>query len=258
MYNTLLGIASGLELSKPEKELIEKDIATLIVQFNKWSRHNLVKEIKIFGSYARKTILSRKHDPDSDVDVMIIFKDAFNTTKETYYDILHDFAKKNYGKCIVKDEPSIVLNRSGINIELTPGVEKGASINLQIPTVNNQFLDWTWTDPFELIKEVEFYDTKIYDGRLRQLIRLFKFWNVSTGHHYPSYKLEYYLTRLSYIHMDFFEMFCHAVTHLPTHDSEEPEKVLIFKAQIGFIKDLLRDNKKSEAVSVLDSIFHFH
>lgn len=125
-------------------------------RFQSWERIDKVKDIKLFGSFKRDTILPREIDTDSDVDVMVIFKDAFRTSKKTFYDLLLKFARDNYSEQILKDEPSIVLNLSGIKIELTPGVEKGASINLQIPTVNNQFLDWAWTDPFELIREVEF------------------------------------------------------------------------------------------------------
>ncbi len=73
----------------------------------------MIKDIKLFGSFKRDNILPREVDPDSDVDVMVIFKDAFRTPKETFYDLLLQFARENYGEQILKDEPSIVLNLSG-------------------------------------------------------------------------------------------------------------------------------------------------
>lgn len=255
MNDYLEELASQLIVNSNERQQIQGEIKKLLLKLHTWEECNKVKEIKIFGSYQRDTILPRCVDPDSDVDVMVIFKDAFHTPKEAYYDLLLDFSHRNYKHQILKDEPSIVLNLSGIKIELTPGVEKGASINLQIPTVNNQFLDWTWADPFDLIKSVDFYD-RLYDGKLRPLIRLFKLWNVNTGHHYPSFKLEHYLSHLSYFKpISLQDMFIHAATNLPTYDSTNPESVTVLKACMGMIQDYTRHNMYKEAMSVLKAVF---
>lgn len=255
MNDYITETASRLVVTSREKAAINLEILKLKKRFQLWEHIDKVKDIKLFGSFKRDTILPREVDPDSDVDVMVIFKDAFRTPKETFYDLLLQFARVNYGEQILKDEPSIVLNLSGIKIELTPGVEKGASINLQIPTVNNQFLDWTWTDPFELIRDVEFYD-KQNDGLLRPLIRLFKLWNVNTGHHYPSYKLEHYLSHLAYINLgSLLNMFLYAATNLPTYDSSDPKKVIVLKACVGMIQDYERRGQHEDALSVMKAIF---
>ena len=255
MNEYLETLASQLLVDAKEKFRIKAEIKKLIVKFQSWKEIDQVKTIKLFGSFQRDTILPGNVDPDSDIDMMIIFKDAFRTSKETFYEMLLEFAQNNYPQHILKDEPSIVLKLSEIKIEFTPGVEKGASINLQIPTVNNQYLDWTWTDPFELIKDVDFYD-RMYEGKLRPLIRLFKLWNVNTGHHYPSYKLEHYLSHLSYINtIGLWEMFRHAATNLPAFDSSNPETVVVLKACVGMIEDYERKNMHNEAHSVLNVIF---
>lgn len=258
MNDYLENLGSQLVVDGKEKQQIRNEIRKLLMRFHSWEDYEKVKEIKLFGSYQRDTILPRSIDHDSDVDVMVIFKDAFRTSKETYYDLLLEFVRHNYKEQILKDEPSIVLNLSGIKIELTPGVEKGASINLQIPTVNNQFLDWTWTDPFDLIKAVDFYD-RLHDGKLRPLIRLFKLWNVNTGHYYPSFKLEHYLSHLAFFKpYSLLDMFIYAATNLPVFDSSNPESVTVLKACIGMVQDYARQDMHKEAMSVMKAIFDKH
>lgn len=91
MNDYITEIASRLVLTDKEKAGINIEILRLKKRIQTWEHIDKVKDIKLFGSFKRDTILPREIDPESDVDVMVIFKDAFRTPKEhstTFYSSL--------------------------------------------------------------------------------------------------------------------------------------------------------------------------
>lgn len=83
-------LASQLVLSDAEKQSISRSIATLQGHLYNWRHYCSVKNHYYFGSYSRNTILPRAVDPNSDIDYMIEFDDAFRTTPQTYLNWLKD------------------------------------------------------------------------------------------------------------------------------------------------------------------------
>ena len=65
-------LASNLVLSDYEKNGISTSINTL--KFRADSYFSGLEEIKIFGSYDRQTILPRKVDENSDIDIMLVLR----------------------------------------------------------------------------------------------------------------------------------------------------------------------------------------
>lgn len=83
---------------------------------------NSINEILVFGSYKRNTILPRKFDENSDIDVLVVFKQARNEfTPETYRSQLKRFAESKFSTTkVLKDQPSAVLEMSNIKFDLVP------------------------------------------------------------------------------------------------------------------------------------------
>ena len=64
-------LASSLVLNSTEKNHITTSISTIKTRLNNYFSE--IKDAIIFGSYSRDTILPRKADEKSDVDIMVIF-----------------------------------------------------------------------------------------------------------------------------------------------------------------------------------------
>lgn len=146
--------------------------------FKTWKHSSVIRELKIFGSYARQTLLPRVVDPQSDVDILVIFKYDYRTKSESYFELLEDFATTFYSEdVILRDDPCIVLNLQGIKIEMSPTIEMGASINRQIPNYDkrtNKLLEWTFTNPFEVI-DVSMSKDRETGGLYLPMVRLLKY-----------------------------------------------------------------------------------
>ena len=70
----LENLEKTLRLGQLEKNSIETSISTLKSRLNYWFGDS-IDEVLVFGSYKRNTNLCRKADNDSDVDIMIVFRD---------------------------------------------------------------------------------------------------------------------------------------------------------------------------------------
>lgn len=97
---------------------------------SKLKSDNEVKDIKIFGSYKRGTIISRKFDENSDIDIMVIFKDDRNKP-QTYLNYLKGLIGQKYTRSeIHQDNPTIVLELNHIRFELVPALDYFISLIL--------------------------------------------------------------------------------------------------------------------------------
>lgn len=209
-------LASQLVLSDAEKRSISRSIATLQGHLYNWRHYCSVKNHYYFGSYSRNTILPRAVDPNSDIDYMIEFDDAFRTTPQTYLNWLKDFANTYYSRSeIHQDFPTIALELNHIRFELVPAVSPWGHLGLQIPAPHSLlYLNWINTDPERLrLDEIKANQRNGY--KLKQVIRLMKCWNVHNGKVFSSYELESKLTSLVYYGCTTLEdYFYHAATYL--------------------------------------------
>lgn len=155
-------------------------------------------------------------DPNSDIDYMIEFDDAFRTTPQTYLNWLKDFANTYYSRSeIHQDFPTIALELNHIRFELVPAVSPWGHLGLQIPAPHSLlYLNWINTDPERLrLDEIKANQRNGY--KLKQVIRLMKCWNVHNGKVFSSYELESKLTSLVYYGCTTLEdYFYHAATYL--------------------------------------------
>lgn len=164
-----------------------------------------VDKVFLFGSYKRGTIISRKFDENSDVDVMVVFGKKFegflsfearnNYPKkpQTYLQKLRDFVELRYPNSICKQSsPAVILELNHIKFDLVPAIIDEWN-NCRIPNKQNwyqtQVLDWITTNPNDL-------DGALANNQpLRRLVRVAKIWNAKQGHIYESYELEKWITQ---------------------------------------------------------------
>ena len=176
---------------------------------SKLKSDNEVKDIKIFGSYKRGTIISRKFDENSDIDIMVIFKDD-RYKPQTYLNYLKGLIGQKYTRSeIHQSNPTIVLELNHIRFELVPALDYFFNIRYKIPAKQSDYADWLVTDPDEL-------NGKLTNNQnLRRLVRVAKIWNIKQGGLFNSYKLEKFIVNRNYICnwnlADYFYTFCDAL-----------------------------------------------
>lgn len=195
----------NLYVNGKEKENIRKSIDAIYDRLswyfgvNKKNNHIIIKK-EIFGSYSRDTMLSRKYDSDSDIDLMIVFDDAKDYNPQTCLNWLKDFAEYYYPNSIVKQSlPTVVIELQNIKFELVP-----AYINeYNMVYIAKDGTSWKYTNPKDLNDKMVNLNSKT-DFEFKRMVRLIKYWNVQKNYRrYKSYMLEDYLTEkfeTSYIH----------------------------------------------------------
>ena len=171
-------------LSNTEKEKISKSIEA-VIQRLEWYFTD-VEEENVFGSYSRATILPRKADENSDVDLMVVFSNEYGYKPQSFLNRLKAFAEYYYSTSeIFQSSPTIVLELNHIKFELVPAYEYYGALYIPDGPSN-----WMFTDPFgfsELLKKCNGYNHYM----IKPVIRLMKLWNIHCNYRdLKSYKLE--------------------------------------------------------------------
>ena len=174
-------------LRDSEKEKIKRSARTVIINLRKYFKKD-IKKIQIFGSFSRGTLLPRKIDERSDIDILVVFSER-DAIPQTYLNRVRRFVETNYSRSeIYQSHPTIVLSLNHINIEIVPAVNSLFS-GLQIPAPASNYEEWIDTSPTEFNAELQ-DKNKSAGSNIKPLIRLAKYWNAKQGYIYPSYELE--------------------------------------------------------------------
>ncbi len=188
----LITLSAQLVLPTEEKDKIETSVKAIKDKLLAYFADDGLKEVKPFGSFDRNTLLSRKADSESDVDILIVF-DEKKWEAQTYLTKLKKFAEDNYSRSDnYQDHPTIVIELNHIKFELTPCIFKDETLfvgaKYLIPKKENSELEWIKTEP-NLIKNKidEFKETK---NTLVDLIIIFKYWNFANKSPYKTFKVE--------------------------------------------------------------------
>jgi predicted nucleotidyltransferase len=188
----LENLSEKLVLPVVEKEKIENSFKTIKEKLVTAFFDDGLREVKIFGSFDRGTLLSRKVDSESDVDLLIVF-DEKKWEPQTYLNKLKQFADINYPRSDnYQDHPTIVLELSSIKFELTPCVYKGETAFVYekylIPLKGNSTIEWQKTEPNALKDKIsKFVNTK---ETLIKLILIFKYWNLKNQFAFKTFEVE--------------------------------------------------------------------
>lgn len=141
--NTYLqGLGSSLVLSSSERSSISTSVDTIKSRLTSYFGSS-VTEKKLYGSYVRETILPRKADEKSDVDLMVVFSNPYGYQPQTFLNKLKEFAEYYYSRSeIYQSSPTIVLELNHIKFELTP-----ARVNYGSYYIPKSSSEWMYTDP---------------------------------------------------------------------------------------------------------------
>lgn len=167
-------LASNLVLSDYEKNGISTSINTL--KFRADSYFSGLEEIKIFGSYDRQTILPRKVDENSDIDIMLVFENKDNYKPQSFLNRIKQFVEKYYSRSeIYQSSPTIVLELNHIKFELTP-----AYVSYGCCYIPNGPFNWKYTNPDGFHGDL-LECNKNNNFKIKPTIRLIKYWNIKNN-----------------------------------------------------------------------------
>ena len=199
--NYLRSLASTYYLKNSSEEVrqIDGSIKTLFDNLDEHFSYKIKRKF-VFGSYDRDTILPRKFDSKSDVDIMVIFNHTeYERTPDTYRNWLKTFAVKyyqdRYGSGVTKTFPTITVRLGHIHYDLVPAKEEQlwGQTELSIPGAYG----WRTTNPYDVKRRLTEANTN-YNQVVRPIVRLFKAWNCYNGYPYDSYELELEVTGVNF------------------------------------------------------------
>lgn len=251
---TLQKISADLfiKYESKEREYINEKITNFQTSIKSYFAKN-ISEILVFGSYKRDTILPRKFDDKSDIDVLIVFNQAQNEfTPETYRSQLKKFATSKYStSTVLKDHPSVVLEMNKIKFDLVPcRLYNGFWNNTyQIPSKSG---DWMDTDPKGFNEKLTRANT-MYNSIVKPIVRLLKRWNAYNGYPYTSFELEQIIADMNFSNDNYQTGFLYAIDHLPTYDLPvyQSKKVETLKNNKNWIIEYLNREDQAKAIEVV-------
>ncbi len=228
-------LGSELVLRFDEKSHISNSISFLKDRLSSYFGCD-IKEIKLYGSYARETILPRKVDENSDVDIMVIFNNSSEYKPQTFLNKLKEFAEKYYFNSVIhQSNPTIVLELNHIKFELTP-----AFISNSLYYIPKNPSEWMWTDPDGFNSSLTNCN-KMNDYKVKPIIRILKYWNINKNYRdLKSFELETKLTKrllLAYL-------YCTSYTDY-------------LKYALSDLKYYTNDNRINTAISSIDKALQF-
>jgi len=234
-----------------EREYINNKIINLQNNLKSWFG-NSITEILVFGSYKRDTILPRKFDEYSDVDILVVFSDGEKElTPETYRTRLKKFAEAKYPTSkVLKDHPSIILEMNKIKFDLIPSRMSNSwfSKTYQIPNKSGYWMD---TDPIGFNSAVSEANTK-YGFIVKPLIRLFKRWNAHNDYPFNTYDLEKKISAMNFSGDNYQTGFLYVIDQLPSSGLSivANKKVETLKSRGYWIKQYLDQDNQEKAIEV--------
>lgn len=171
----LTSLASDLVLTDSEKSHITKSIDSIKSKLDNYFSD--VVEKKIFGSYVRGTILPRKADEKSDIDLMVVFSNPYDYKPQSFLNRLKKFAEYYYSTSeIHQSSPTIVLELNHIKIELTPAYKF-----YDWYYIPNGPSEWMYTDPDGFYQELT--ECNIRNSyKIKPIVRLIKHWNIQKNY----------------------------------------------------------------------------
>lgn len=168
-------LGSTLVLNQSEKDSIITSLSTLKSRLSSYFGSD-ISEKKEFGSYSRGTILPRKADCNSDVDLMIVFCNPNDYKPQTFLNRLKTFAEYYYSRSeIYQSSPTIVLELNHIKFELVP-----AQIRYGSYYIPNGPSDWIYTD-VDGLRDSVLKSNNNNNFMIKPVIRLLKHWNIQNN-----------------------------------------------------------------------------
>lgn len=247
----LQNIASELfiKYNSQEREYIDEKITNIKSNLTNYFGTE-IKEVLVFGSFTRDTILPRKFDENSDVDIMVVFNNAEKEyTPETYRNKLKRFADLKYSRSsVIKDHPSVVLELNKIKFDLVPCrlSPNYFLISYQIP---DKYGSWMNTDPNEFNKKLT-ESNKQFNNVVKPLARLFKRWNAYNSYPFETFELEKIIANHNFYGNNYETGFLYAIRVMPTYGLTTfgSKKVETLKLNGDWVAEYLQRDNQEKAI----------
>lgn len=176
----LINLASEMIIRGDKKEAISNSFLTLESRLKSYFGSGNI-DVKRFGSYTRGTILPRKYDEESDIDVMVIFKNEDNYSPQTFLNKLKRFAEAKYSTSeIYQSSPTIVLELNHIKFELVPAREV-YYWNTDYFYIPQNSTTWMTTRPKSFDDSLTECN-KNNHNIIKPIVRLLKHWNIENNY----------------------------------------------------------------------------
>lgn len=160
-----------------------------------------LKEILLFGSYTRNTILPRKYDLRSDIDLMVIFNIKDKVKKPVTYRMKLKLAcAQSYRNSISRlDSPSVKLVLNHIKFDLVPAYTEDYIFTVgKYYYIPDKFNNWQTTVPNDINSKLSSLNQEYGDNVIRNVLRLCKHWNARAGYPFESYLMEKQIVEQGY------------------------------------------------------------
>lgn len=179
-------LGSSLVLSSTEKASISTSVDTIKTRLSLYFGEDNIEK-KLYGSYVRETILPRKTDERSDVDLMVVFKNPYGYKPQSFLNRLKKFAELYYSQSVIhQSSPSIVLELNHIMFELTPAYISDYG-DYYIPKNSTE---WMYTNPDDFHSQLTRCN-KNNNYKIKPIVRILKHWNIRKNYRdLESYELE--------------------------------------------------------------------
>lgn len=182
-----------------ERDKIDNSLSALQSKL-KYGLNGEVSEFLKFGSYTRNTILPRKYDSKSDVDLMVIMKTTSGLyTANTYRNKISKILNTAYPNSLSsKDYPVVKLTLNHITFDIVPAYTQISSWSYtKRYYIPNKASGWQETVPNDLNALLSQKNQSVGNNIVRHVIRLCKHWNSSAGYPYESYLMEKQILQLA-------------------------------------------------------------
>ena len=258
LNNHLKKISSELfiKYNAEERNKIDRSIENIIGKLDDYFDDEINESI-VFGSYTRDTILPRRFDINSDIDILIQFNtnDYDKLKPESYRNQLKKFAEINYtNSIVVKDHPSIVIELNHIKFDLVPSYfDKGFFYNsIEIP---NKDGGWMETEPDAFNKKLIEANTN-YNSIVKPVIRLLKYWNASHNYPFYSFELETEIAEMNFNNDNYESGFLYAIKELSGSDLPDwaSDKLDVLKTNGKWVSEYLGREEIQKAKKSLERI----
>lgn len=171
----LSDLASSLVLSESENTHVSTSLSTIKSRLDYY--FDDLQKKKVFGSYDRGTILPRRADEKSDIDLMVVFNNGYELQPQTFFNKLKDFANYYYSSSEVHQScPTVVLELNHIKFELVPAYEQSYLYRIPLDATT-----WQYTCPDSFKNDLTECN-KINNYKVKPVVRLMKWWNIEKNY----------------------------------------------------------------------------
>ncbi|WP_291739697.1 hypothetical protein [Clostridium sp.] len=165
-------LGSDLVLSSNEKSGITTSINSIKDRLMSYFGEEIIEKI-VFGFYTRETILPRKAYENSDIDLMVIFKNSNNYKPQSFLNRLKNFVETKYSRSeVYQSNPTIVLELNHIKFELVP-----AYVSYGMYCIPQNSSECMYTNPNSFNEKlIECNKNNSY--KIKTVVCLLKHWNI--------------------------------------------------------------------------------